>query len=77
VREHAPYDLVFANILARPLVFLAQDIKGALKPGGIAILSGLLRSQERLVRAAYLSRGFKLERRIHRDAWAALVLRRG
>ena len=77
VREHAPYDLVFANILARPLVFLAQDIKGALKPGGIAILSGLLRSQERLVRAAYLSRGFKLERRIHRDAWAALILRRG
>lgn len=77
VREHAPYDLVFANILARPLVFLAQDIKGALKPGGVAILSGLLRSQERLVRAAYLSRGFKLERRIHRDAWAALVLRRG
>lgn len=76
VREHAPYDLVFANILARPLVFLAQDIKGALKPGGVAILSGLLRSQERLVRAAYLSRGFKLERRIYRDAWAALVLRR-
>jgi ribosomal protein L11 methyltransferase len=77
VRQHAPYDLVFANILARPLVFLAQDIKGALKPGGIAILSGLLRSQERNVRAAYLSRGFKLVRRIHRDAWAALVFQRG
>ncbi len=76
VREHAPYDLVFANILAWPLVSLAQPIKGALKPGGTAILSGLLRSQERLVRAAYLARGFKLVSRIHRDAWAALVLRR-
>ena len=76
VRDQAPYDLVFANILARPLVSLAQPIKGALKPGGTAILSGLLRSQERMVRAAYLARGFTLVSRIHRDAWAALVLRR-
>ena len=76
VRAHAPYDLVFANILARPLVSLAQPIKGALRPGGTAILSGLLRSQERMVRAAYLSRGFRVVSRIHRDAWASLVLRR-
>ena len=74
VREAAPYDLVFANILAPPLVALAQDIKGALKPGGLAILSGLLRTQERRVFAAYRSRGFRLARRIHRDAWSALVL---
>jgi ribosomal protein L11 methyltransferase len=77
VRAHAPYDLVFANILARPLVSLAQDIKGALKPGGRAILSGLLRTQERFVRAAYLDRGFRLEFAIRRDAWATLVLQRG
>jgi ribosomal protein L11 methyltransferase len=76
VREAAPYDLVFANILARPLISLAQDIRGALKPGGLAILSGLLRTQERQVRAAYLARGFRLTRRIHRDAWATLVLTR-
>ncbi|MFI4974896.1 MAG: 50S ribosomal protein L11 methyltransferase [Caulobacterales bacterium] len=76
IARHAPYDLVFANILARPLVGLAQDIRGALRPGGMAILSGLLRTQERQVRAAYLSRGFAVERRLHRDAWATLVLRR-
>src|SRR6185503_8585652 len=76
VRQGAPYDLVFANILARPLVSLAQPIRGALKPGGTAILSGLLRSQERMVRAAYLARGFQLASRIHRDAWATLVLKR-
>ncbi len=77
VADHAPYDLVFANILARPLVSLAQPIKGALKPGGIAILSGLLRTQERYVRAAYLARGFRLTSRVRRDAWATLVLTRG
>jgi len=76
VRSAAPYDLVFANILAPPLVALAQDIRGALRPGGIAILSGLLRTQERRVLAAYRSRGFRLLRRIHRDAWATLVLER-
>jgi ribosomal protein L11 methyltransferase len=76
VRAKAPYDLVFANILAPPLVALSQDIKGALAPGGIAILSGLLRTQERRVLAAYTSKGFRLVRRIHRDAWATLVLQR-
>ncbi len=77
VQAGAPYDLVFANILARPLVWLSSDIRAALKPGGLAILSGLLRSQERFVRAAYLARGFRVHRRYHRDAWATLVLRRG
>jgi ribosomal protein L11 methyltransferase len=76
VAENAPYDLVFANILARPLISLAQDIKRALVPGGTVILSGLLRTQERMVKAAYLSRGFKVVSRIHRDAWATLVLQR-
>jgi len=76
VAENAPYDLVFANILARPLISLAQDIKRALVPGGTVILSGLLRTQERMVKAAYLSRGFKVVNRIHRDAWATLVLQR-
>ena len=76
VRSAAPYALVFANILAPPLVALAQDIRGALRPGGVAILSGLLRTQERRVLAAYRSRGFRLLRRIHRDAWATLVLER-
>jgi len=76
VAQAAPYDLVFANILARPLVRLAPAIRRALRPGGTAILSGLLRSQQRFVFAAYLSRGFRLKRRVLRDAWATLVLER-
>jgi ribosomal protein L11 methyltransferase len=75
-RASAPYDLVFANILAPPLVRLSCDIARALRPGGIAILSGLLRAQARRVLAAYLSKGFALERRLGRDAWATLILRK-
>jgi ribosomal protein L11 methyltransferase len=77
VAAHAPYDLVFANILAWPLVSLAEPIRRAVRPGGYIILSGLLRTQERFVRTAYLNRGFRLTDRIRRDAWSALVLRRG
>ena len=74
VRAGGPYDLVFANILARPLVKLSGEIAAATAPGGAIVLSGLLRTQERYVRAAYLARGFKLYDRIRRDAWSALVL---
>ena len=76
VAAAGPYDLVFANILARPLTRLAQSIKQATRPGGAVILSGLLRSQARTVLAAYRSRGLRLERRLNRDAWTTLVLRR-
>jgi ribosomal protein L11 methyltransferase len=76
VRRDAPYDLVFANILAQPLVELAPDIHRALKPGGLAILSGLLRTQEETVRAAYDAAGFAPTFHIHKDAWATLVLTR-
>jgi len=76
VRADAPYDLVFANILARPLVGLCMSIRGALKPKGLVILSGLLRTQERFVKAAYQSKGFRVIRRIHRDAWCTLVMQK-
>ena len=74
VRQAAPYDLVFANILARPLVYLSPQITRAVRPGGMIILSGLLRTQERYVKAAYLARGFRLAFRIHRDAWSCLAM---
>ncbi|MEI7932590.1 MAG: 50S ribosomal protein L11 methyltransferase [Alphaproteobacteria bacterium] len=74
VARHAPYDLVFANILARPLISLSQPIRLALKPGGRVILSGLLRTQARAVRAAYLAHGFKVQARLDRDAWTTLIL---
>ncbi|MEM1103528.1 MAG: 50S ribosomal protein L11 methyltransferase [Pseudomonadota bacterium] len=76
IRRGGPYDLIFANILARPLIALAPDIAGALAPGGEAILSGLLASQERAVRGAYHAQGLKLAARFPLGEWMTLVLSR-
>lgn len=77
VRAGGPYDLVFANILARPLCAMAKDLTAHLVPGGTAILAGLLRGQARAVLAAHRRHGLRLERRVTVGAWATLVLRRG
>ncbi len=71
------YDLIFANILARPLTQMARDLSRAIAPGGVAVLSGLLRRQEALVLAAYRRRGLSLVRRIEIDVWSTLILRAG
>ena len=68
------FDLVVANILARPLVRLAADLRAALAPGGALVLSGLLKKQERQVLAAYLPLGFCLRRRIVLGDWSTLSL---
>jgi ribosomal protein L11 methyltransferase len=72
----APFDLVFANILARPLCAMAGDLAAHLAPGGTAILAGLLASQTRLVLAAHRRVGLRLEASLREGAWATLVLRR-
>ena len=76
VREHAPYDLVFANILLAPLRLLASPMARLIAPQARVILSGLLATQANAGLAAYRSNDFALERRIVLDGWATLVLRR-
>jgi ribosomal protein L11 methyltransferase len=75
IRRGGPYDLVFANILARPLCAMAHDLNVNLAPGGTAILSGLLKTQVRQVLAAHLRQGLRLERGLAEGVWATLILR--
>jgi ribosomal protein L11 methyltransferase len=70
------FDLVFANILMRPLIRLAPKLVRVVEPGGALILSGLLRQQAPLVREAYANRGLLLEKQIPKEAWMTLVWRR-
>ncbi len=76
VRARAPYGLIFANILAAPLKRMAPEMAAHLAPGGLAILSGLLRSQARGVEAVYSGHGFRREDRVELGEWASLLLRR-
>ncbi len=72
----APYDLILANILARPLQAMARDLATLLAPGGTIVLSGLLREQERQVAARYRSAGLPIARRYLMEGWSTLALRR-
>lgn len=76
VRAGGPYDLVFENILARPLCSMARDMAARLAPGGTAILAGLLGSQVRMVLAAHRRHGLKLERLLPQGAWTTIVVRK-
>jgi ribosomal protein L11 methyltransferase len=70
-----PYDVICANILARPLCAMAKDLAAALAPGGRVILAGLLARQEAMVVAAYRAQGLRLVRRYSLAPWVTLVLR--
>lgn len=70
------YDLVFANILARPLCGMAKDLARHLASGGTAILAGLLANQVRWVLAAHRRQGLRLERLIPQGTWTTIVLRK-
>ncbi|MBD5538584.1 MAG: 50S ribosomal protein L11 methyltransferase [Desulfovibrio sp.] len=67
------FDVVLANILARPLVEMAQAIAAARAPGGCLVLSGLLESQADAVEAAYRAQGLPPARRRIDGEWCALV----
>ena len=76
VRAGRPYELIFANILARPLCAMAKHLAAGLAPGGTAILAGLLGTQARMVLAAHRRHGLRLERALPVGPWTTLVLRK-
>jgi ribosomal protein L11 methyltransferase len=76
LREAAPFDLVFANILKGPLVELAPDMAKYLAEDGLCILSGLLCVQADSITDAYVAAGFDPVSRDDIGEWSTLVLRR-
>jgi ribosomal protein L11 methyltransferase len=74
IRRHAPYDLVMANILARPLQRLARTL--APLCAGDLLLAGFIASDAAGVCRIYQDQGFRLQRRIVIDGWVTLWLRR-
>ncbi len=72
----APYDLILANILLGPLTRLAVPLRKLMAPGARIVLSGLLPSHANAALTIYRAQGLILERRIQREGWTTLVLKR-
>jgi ribosomal protein L11 methyltransferase len=71
--ERAPFDLLIANILAGPLIELAEDFVTATAPGGTILLAGLLDTQAEAVTDAYVERGCRVVEPGEGE-WRVLVL---
>jgi ribosomal protein L11 methyltransferase len=76
VKRAAPFDLIMANIFLEPLCRMAKDVKAALKPGGYAIISGILHYQANGVLSAYQRQGLRLVQKRLIKNWAVFLLRR-
>lgn len=70
------YDLIVANILARPLITLAPAMRRESAPSAAVILSGILDTQAAAVLAAYRSCGFRRRTVLRKEGWSTLVLER-
>jgi ribosomal protein L11 methyltransferase len=74
--EYGPFDLIIANILARPLIRMAPKLTDNLAAGGTVILSGILASQRWKVLSAYNGQKLRHVRTIWRNGWVTIHLDR-
>jgi ribosomal protein L11 methyltransferase len=76
----APFELIVANILAGPLIELSASFSTAVRPGGRALLSGLLLEQTDDILTVYRRWGFTLERHVDLETggatWRTLLLKK-
>ncbi|MER9435130.1 50S ribosomal protein L11 methyltransferase [Mesorhizobium sp. M0618] len=73
--KRAPFDLIVANILARPLMRLAPQMAGHIALGGSIVLSGILERQRDAVISAYVGQNFRHVRTLHREGWVTIHLK--
>jgi ribosomal protein L11 methyltransferase len=67
-----PAEIVVANILAKPLIELAEPIAALVKPGGKLILSGILNEQAESVAEAYRAQGLLVAAPVSQEDWCRL-----
>jgi ribosomal protein L11 methyltransferase len=74
LQRRRPFDLIVANILARPLIAMAPDISATLGGGAVLVLSGILVPQAGDVCARFESLGLRLLQHHRHNGWSTLVL---
>ena len=68
-----PYDLILMNILAEPLIAMAHQSINHLAPGGLLLMSGLLKWQESSIIESYQILGVELLHRLTLGDWVTLI----
>lgn len=76
VGKNSPYDLIFANILARPLIEMASDMSANLRIGGFAVISGFIDNQTDWVLDEHKKYGLQTVKIYEADNWRAALLQR-
>lgn len=74
VQKNAPYDVIFANILARPLIAMAPNMAKSLKKGGYAVISGFIDDQVDWVVGEHEKQGLKLVKLYEKENWRVALL---
>lgn len=74
--QSSKFDLIFANILASPLIEMADMIVQTLAEKGFLILSGILETQRKDVSKAYEEKGLTLVQKSVQGEWAALLFQK-
>lgn len=74
VQKNAPYDVILANILARPLIAMAPDMAKSLKKGGYAVISGFIDEQVDWVVGEHEKQGLKLVKLYEKENWRVALL---
>ena len=73
VLKEAQFDLIFANILAGPLMGLADDIAAATAPNGRVILSGILDEKTKQVAERFRQTGLTVTPQPSLEGWTSLL----
>lgn len=76
IEQDRKFDLIIANILARPLKEMAQDLSYYLCMDGKAVLSGILDTQASDISAQYSSVGMTLKDHSDFKNWSTLVFQK-
>ncbi len=76
VQKQKPYELILANILAAPLIEMAEDLVKTCDENGYVILSGMLHEQAGKVLGAYEPHGLSEKTRYEHGDWTTLVLQK-
>lgn len=69
--KSGPVDIIIANILANPLISLAEILASKIKKDGYIVLSGILTEQAAMVSKHY-SQWFNMEKATYQEDWARL-----